>query len=81
MSDHPPEDFACPGCGSSVNDGEDYVVALEYEAEPGFSLHQMPHDLPATAERRFHVEHFRGQLGDRVFVLVDASRSFPQQPR
>jgi hypothetical protein len=77
MSDYPPEVFTCPGCGRAVEEGEDYVVALEYQSEPGFSLHQMPHDSPVTAERRFHVEHFRGQLGDRVFVLVDGSRSFP----
>ena len=75
MSDHSPETFACPGCGLSVEPGEDYVVALEYEAEPGFSLHQMSNAVPVTAEWRFHVEHFRGQLGDRFYVLVDESSS------
>lgn len=66
MSDHSPEVFECPGCGRSVERGKDYVVSLEYEAEPGFSLHQMVSNaVPVTVERRFHVEHFRGQLGDR----------------
>jgi hypothetical protein len=78
MSDHSPEVFACPGCSRSVGPGEDYVVALEYEAEPGFSLHQMSNAASVTAERRFHVEHFRGQLGDRFYVLVDESSSSPQ---
>jgi hypothetical protein len=63
----------CPGCGRSVEPGEDYVVALEYEDEPGFSLHELKSDAPVGAERRFHVEHFRGRLGDRVFALVDES--------
>jgi hypothetical protein len=81
MSDHSPEVFACPGCGRSVEPGEDYVVALEYDAEPGFSLHQMSNAVPVTAERRFHVEHFRGQLGDRFYVLIDESSSSPQASR
>ena len=51
------------------------------EAEPGFSLHQMSDAVPVTAERRFHVEHFRGQLGDRFYVLVDESNSSPQASR
>lgn len=76
MSDHSPEVFECPGCGRSVEPGDDYVVALEYVAEPGFSLHQMSNTVPVTAERRFHVEHFRGHLGDRFYVLVDESSSW-----
>jgi hypothetical protein len=79
MSDHAPEVFECPGCGRSVDSGEDYVVALEYEAETGFSLHQLSHAVPVTAERRFHVEHFRGHLGDRFYVLTDESRSSPSE--
>ena len=75
MSDHSLEVFVCPGCGRSVEAGEDYVVALEHEPEPGFSLHQMSHAGPVTATRRFHVEHFRGQLGNRFYVLIDGSSS------
>lgn len=75
MSDHAPEVFECPGCGRSVDSGEDYVVALEYGAEPGFSLHHMSSAVPVTAKRRFHVEHFRGQLGDRFYVLIGESSS------
>jgi len=71
----------CPGCGRSVKPGEDYVVALEYELEPGFSLHHMTHAAPATTERRFHVEHFRGRLGDRFYALVDASSPSPEPER
>ena len=55
----PHEVFECPGCGRFVEAGEDYVTAQEYEAEPGFSLHQMSHAAPDTAERRFHVQHLR----------------------
>jgi hypothetical protein len=79
MSDHSPEVFTCPGCGKSVVAGEDYVVALEYEAEPGFTLHEMSNAVAVTAERRFHVEHFRGRLGDRFHVLIDESSSSPSQ--
>jgi len=49
--------------------GEDHVVAVEYVAEPGFTLHQMPTDGGSTADRRFHVEHFRHRIGNRLFVL------------
>ena len=59
----------CPGCGGPVLPGEDYVDAVEYLAEPGFTLHEMTPDAAATADRRFHVEHFRHQIGDRHFVL------------
>ena len=67
--------FECPGCGRRIEPGEDYVVALEFEALAGFSLHAMTQDAAPTAERRFHVEHFRGRLGDRVFMLVAESGS------
>ena len=63
-----PMGYRCPGCGQAVQPDEDYVLALEYE-EPGFSLH-ISEGAPSGAERRFHVEHFRRQLGERVFVLV-----------
>jgi hypothetical protein len=75
MSYSPPAVFVCPGCGRAVGPGEDYVVTLEYEAESGFSLHAMSHCGQAGTERRFHVEHFRGHLGDRHYVLLDRSSS------
>lgn len=59
----------CPGCGGPVRPGEDYVDAVEYVAEPGFTLHEMTIDAAATADRRFHVEHFRHQIGNRLFLL------------
>jgi hypothetical protein len=71
MSDDSREIFQCPGCGRSVGPDEDYVIALEYKDEPGFSLHGMSSDAPVSEARRFHVEHFRGRLGDRVYALVD----------
>jgi hypothetical protein len=80
MPNRSPEIFQCPRCGRVVSSGQDYVVALEYEAEPGFSLHGMSTDAPAGQERRFHVEHFRGQLGDRFYVLVDESSSSLRSP-
>ena len=79
VSDHSPEVFTCPGCGKSVAAGKDYLVALEYEAEPGFTLHEMSNAVSVTAERRFHVEHFRGRLGGRFYVLSDESSSSPWQ--
>ena len=58
----------CPGCGQPVRPDEDYVVALEHDAESEFTLHQKRRD--GSTQRRFHVEHFRGRLGGRVFTLV-----------
>jgi hypothetical protein len=75
MSDESHVVFECPRCGRSVEPGEDYVVALEYEVEPGFTLHQMRDDVSGTAERRFHVEHFRGQLGNHFYALIEGSSS------
>jgi hypothetical protein len=63
--------YECPGCGKPIERGEAYVVAREYELEPGFSLHMRADDLEGGAERRFHVEHFRGRLGDNFYELVD----------
>lgn len=51
------------------------MLALEYE-EPGFSLH-ISDGAATRPEHRFHVEHFRRQLGERVFVLV-REESAPQ---
>ena len=66
--------YECPGCGDSIEPGEDYVVAQEYEVASDFSLHvQVHHEIGTT--RRFHVEHFRGRLGDHVYELIDAQRS------
>jgi hypothetical protein len=75
MSYNSPAVYVCPGCRRAVEPGEDYVVALEYQAEPGFSLHEMSDSAPGAIERRFHVEHFRGHLGDRLYVLIDESSS------
>jgi len=59
----------------TVEPGEDFVVAREYEAADDFDLHMNVHELPIRAERRFHVEHFRGRIGDRVYELVDHESS------
>jgi hypothetical protein len=60
--------FICPGCGEAVGPGEDYVVAYEYKLEPGFTLHGKGVD-PDGAERRFHVGHFRGRMGNLHYEL------------
>jgi hypothetical protein len=71
MRDQPTVVYECPGCGKPVEPGDDYVVAYEYPlAGLGFSLHTMRDDHAAKAERRFHVEHFRGRLGDSFYELV-----------
>lgn len=59
----------CPGCGQPIEPGDDYVVAREYESAPDFSLH-MNGDERARPTRRFHVAHFRRQIGERVYELV-----------
>lgn len=67
--------FECPSCGETIEPGEDYVVAREYELAPGFSLHIAAHDETVSAIRRFHVQHFRNHVGDYVYELIhDASR-------
>jgi hypothetical protein len=59
--------YRCPGCGRPVADDEDYVRAREHPLESGFELHVREAN---GVVRRFHVEHFRGRLGDRVYELV-----------
>ena len=66
--------YECPGCGRAVEVGEDYVLALEYEERADFSLHAAD-DAPQAVERRFHVEHFRRQVGDRLFLLVQGDQT------
>jgi hypothetical protein len=66
--------WTCPGCGQPVAPGADYVVAREHSLAPDFTLHMTGHDDVGTT-RRFHVEHFRGRLGDHVYELIDAQRS------
>ena len=66
--------WECPGCGQPIESGDDYVAALEHPLTPDFTLHMKARDdLGKT--RRFHVEHFRGRLGDHVYELIDAQRS------
>jgi hypothetical protein len=67
--------YECPACGRPIEPGEDYAVAREHELEPSFSLHMKVNDLAAAAERRFHVEHFRGRLGTHFYELVDEQDS------
>jgi hypothetical protein len=67
--------YECPGCGRAVESGEDYVVAREYALAPDFSLHMKGDEDAARATRRFHVEHFRGRLGDHFYELVDEQSS------
>jgi hypothetical protein len=67
--------YECPGCGKTIERGEDYVVAREYQLAPDFSLHMKGHEATVRAIRRFHVEHFRGRTGDHVYELIDAQRS------
>jgi hypothetical protein len=61
--------YVCPACGQPVNPGEDYVVAREHVGGQ-FALHLNGEGSPERDERRFHVGHFRGRLGDRFYELV-----------
>ena len=38
---------------------------------PDFTLHMKGRDDDAGATGQFHVEHFRGRLGDHVYELID----------
>ena len=67
--------YECPGCGKTIDPGEDYVVAREYPLAPDFTLHMKGHDVAAVATRRFHVGHFRGRLGDNVYELIGGQSS------
>ena len=69
----------CPGCGMSVEPGDDYVVAREYDAAGDFTLHNHVSDHALRGERRFHVEHFRGRIGDYVYQLVDHEATRPHR--
>ncbi|MGH3079026.1 MAG: hypothetical protein ACRDPZ_12710 [Gaiellaceae bacterium] len=69
MSDQEAIVHECPGCGRPVEPGEDYVVAQEYELEPDVALHGTKRDVALGVQRRFHVEHFRGRLGDHFYEL------------
>jgi hypothetical protein len=68
----------CPGCGEPVKPGEDYVVAREHNLEPDVLLHEKRNDRSNGVERRFHVSHFRGQLGNFFYELV-AREHHPSQ--
>jgi hypothetical protein len=68
----------CPGCGEPVKPGEDYVVAREHSLELDVSLHAQRRDRSDGVERRFHVGHFRGQLGNFFYELV-AREHHPSQ--
>ena len=65
--------YECPGCGKIIEPGEDYVVARAYDSPSDFVLHA--HDECARARRRFHVAHFRRQIGDCVYGLVQDETS------
>ncbi len=67
--------YACPGCGKSIEPGEDYVVAREHRLAPDFDLHMTGQQDTVMAVRRFHVEHFRGRMGDYVYELVHEASS------
>jgi hypothetical protein len=67
--------YECPGCGKTIEPGEDYVVAREYPLRRDFSLRMHGHHRAARAERRFHVEHFRWRIGEALYELVGEETS------
>lgn len=66
--------YECPGCGEIIEMGEDYVVARAYESQSDFVLH-LHGDKSAHTRRRFHVSHFRRQIGECVYELVQEETS------
>jgi len=61
--------YTCAGCGRPVDPDEPYVDALEYDSAADFVLHTGD-GMPRTT-RRFHVEHFRRQIDDCLYVMLD----------
>jgi hypothetical protein len=68
---------ACPGCGRPVAPGEDYVVAREHRYEAEVALHS--NGESEHVERRFHVGHFRGRLGEYFYELIARFDDHPSQ--
>ena len=67
-----PEVFRCPTCGRPVRDDQEYVRAREYESAGGFGDTDFaPSALAKGRIDRFHVGHFRGRIGNKVWELVD----------
>jgi len=74
IPDQPLIVYLCPRCGSPVEEGEDYVVAREHSLEAEVTPHI--HGAASVGPlRRFHVEHFRGQLRGHFYELVDEQDS------
>ena len=71
---------SCAGCGRPVDQDESYVDALEYESASDFVLHMGDEEIRTT--RRFHVEHFRRQIEDCLYVMVheELPRRSPDSP-
>ena len=61
--------YDCPTCCKPVERDDDYVTAREYASAGDFLLH-MHGDDSARGTRRFHVAHFRRQIGECVYELV-----------
>ena len=76
MSDTPAA-HECPACGKIVREDEDYVVAKEYRVDSEVQLHLRHANRTESVERRFHVGHFRGRLGECFYELLGT----PEQPQ
>ena len=50
-----------------------HVFVREHIAESDVTLHM--HDHSAGTRQRFHVEHFRRSIGDRLYELVGLTNS------
>ena len=70
----------CAGCGRPVDPDEPYVDAFEFESASDFVLH-IGDGMPRTT-RRFHVAHFRRQIDNCLYVMVDEElpRRWPDSP-
>jgi hypothetical protein len=63
----------CPACGQPILPEDDYVTAREHASKAEFALHSHAERSSERLERRFHVGHFRGRLGDHFYELVTGS--------
>jgi hypothetical protein len=74
-----PTTYVCPACGQPVDPGADYVTAREYTLRDEFALHLNSQDRAEAHERRFHVGHFRGRIGELFYELADPDLHQPPQ--
>jgi hypothetical protein len=60
--------YVCPGCLQPLEPGDEYVVARQYDEAPGLAQLRMASEGSVL---RFHRQHFRRRLGDKVYRVLE----------